>query len=367
MIIYFIPPIFIFLAAFLNKVAEEKKIILYKDKFFLIKIALFFMALSVGLRGISVGTDTHTYEWLYGRYGSLNFAEILELGGLKEIGYRMSISVMYKLGLSFNMSNVIFSCFIFAALYFLLKKNSVKPEASLLIYIFFDFYILNFSMLRQSIAMAIYMLYFVWRKNDKWDLIKFLMCVAIAVSFHKVAIVFVPAFVLAKVPYKKIYMQILLCAGMVTFLLKDVLVRIVASVAGNMDENYATYEYTGGNYYGMKLYLLLLIIILFIWLFSSKEALKKNAEFLYIVMGGIIVFPVVMSGGVILRVIYYYLIFMIVLFPNAISMMKDLLGKCVGYIAIYGIGLLYYVNSVANNTLSILPYQFFWQISNMDK
>lgn len=217
-------------------------------------------------------------------------------------------------------------------------------------------------MIRQSVALAICLLYFVIKRDDSKDKIRFALCYICAVGFHTVALIFLPVFFVSKWKYNKNRVYSLLGVCVVTYIIKDVLLQTIYYIAIHIDSRYSKfYEMNAGGHAGLKLYILLWGIVIASLLLCSRESKETNATWIYMILICIAIFPFLMSGGVILRAMYYYMIFVIALIPQTIDGIKNYSIRSVGKLLVVLTGFIYYFIEVSSNTLSILPYRTFWQ------
>ncbi len=361
MIVYF-APIFVIGLGYLYKSLNNGCALLVRHKydFFMILAALIMLA-TIGFRGNGVGSDTPTYEFIYRWYGTMSIDEMI-LRGPNNILFLGGCAILYRIGIPFLIYlSILFGFTIYTVIAFL--NRYVKDYyLGFLIYIFLDFYILNFSMVRQSVALAFCLLYFVIRKNDKIDFFRFILCYVCAVGFHTVALIFFPAYFISKWKYKKSIAWIFVLLCLVTYLAKDVLLHVIFGVASWIEPRYLKfYEMTAGGHAGIKLYILICGMMVATLLFCTKESKEKNSSWIYMLLICMLIFPFLMSGGVILRAMYYYMIFIIAFIPQALDGIQSYVVRSWGKLLVILGGFLYFWLEVSNNTLSILPYRTFWQ------
>ncbi|MGL5169435.1 EpsG family protein [Edwardsiella tarda] len=158
---------------------------LVKDKLFFTFISVILLSFFGGIR-FDVGTDFLTYEYYF---------HLLKLGRdtYMEPGFETMTRLIYFLG--FNEQGVFFissfiTCFFF---YKYIKENSVNIGLSYFIFFTFPiFYLASFNGIRQFIAVSLFIFSIKYIKNK--NILKYLICVIIAASFHKTAIVLLPLY-----------------------------------------------------------------------------------------------------------------------------------------------------------------------------
>lgn len=144
-----------------------------------------------GLRAGVVGTDLRSYlpafnmsrNWdLFGGYKYQNY----------EIGFSLFTQLLSRLGVSETGYLLIISLIIHVLIGIVIYKYSAMPTLSFIIYICMGIFTFSFSGLRQAIAIAILFVSYICIRERK--LIPFLILVALAISMHATAIVFLPAY-----------------------------------------------------------------------------------------------------------------------------------------------------------------------------
>lgn len=140
------------------------------------------MLLLCGLRGDKVGTDTETYL-LHFFYGTNERHEVL---------YRLTVEACHFFRLTAHQFIFVTALLTFGPLYVFVRKYSVNPCFSALIYITFSamFFGLTFNGVRQSIAMSfsLFSVYYLSQKN----IIRSFIFLVVATLFHYSCLVILP-------------------------------------------------------------------------------------------------------------------------------------------------------------------------------
>lgn len=165
--------------------------------------------LIIGFRHPSMGVDLQygRSEGYLGSFITIGKMSWLEVLSVKHQNYERGYIILNKLISLFStneQSLLIVSCIlsIFPIIY-LIYKNSEYPLLSIMIYMGLPVFLLNFSGLRQSIAIGITALSFNFIKEKKP--IKFLLLVIVATLFHKSAIIFIAMYPIYNIKLNKFW------------------------------------------------------------------------------------------------------------------------------------------------------------------
>ena len=333
----------------------------YKLFFVVVSIA---MILIIGLKATTVGCDIKGYYYEYNQFAYKNFNYLLK-PDVSDKGFSFLEILFNKIGFSFQGFNIVYAIFNISVISYLIYKKSSLPLLSYILYICFDFFVLDLTMIRQTTAMSVIILAVLSDENDGLrSIIKFEIIVIIAYFIHASAIMFSPMFILRRLKFTKKKVFIFLGTALVVFILKPIFIKLVFFVAGNISDKYdALYSIESGNA-GYKLYFMIIASVLLGLYLKDFLNDKWNQLMFYYMCMMLIIFPTVQGGGALMRAYFYFYIFMIVYVPNMISGVNKNSDKFTYYMAIFlyiivGCSQLY--NIVANNTYLVLPYKFFWQ------
>lgn len=314
--------------------------------------------LMLSLKSYNVGTDTYQY--------SLGFKEIIYYTDWQDIfnfqienvvfGFERGFILLSK-SITILVENysvylaVLYVLMIFP-LYLLVKKHSVMPFLSLILFIAFGY--LNFysSGIRQAIAISIAILsydYIVKRKF--W---KFLCVVTIAALIHKSAIVFLPAYFLMTLTFTPV-------VATIYFLSITVIYVFRFSILGFFTQRFYPGVVIGNT--GSYTLLLVVLTTFIAGMFSYKKviAMNKNNKLIYNLIAIAVVLMIANTAiHVGVRIAHYYYIFMILFIPNIITSYKDSFIRHISVVVVVIFTMTYYFR-IGVNQLNGNPYTFFWQ------
>lgn len=345
----------------------EKK----QGKLLFILFVMIFLLYS--LRNSSVGRDIAGYMETYIEAGK---HDIFSLDYVYfENGYTLFINICSNMGISFQWFLVITSIITLLPIYYFIKFYSDDKVLSCLIYICYIFFEFNLTGLRQAMATSIVLLGFILLfNNKKLRLIKYILCVVLASTFHQsalLALIFIPFFYARNY---KISIVFLVLIGLILLLFRDNIIKIIGSVADrDLDSD-------TGIYLGWNIIFLILSGVFFLYaasLHKSNYGLENASYMSLIKFGGdvkkfsinIILIEVFFVGLVVyfifgfttlLRATQYASISIIVLFPNALKALNYKDGMILKVLFVIYLLFFFVYNTLYGNNLDIVPYSFFW-------
>ena len=271
------------------------------------------LILILGLREITIGTDLVNYIPFYEK--CIKFKELVFLSSRFEVGY-----ILLNIVIGGISGNSYVFLFIVAAISlipigYIVYKYSKKPFLSFIIYLAFDFYSFLFSGLRQGIAFGI--TFFSYKYIRERKPIKFIICIVIASLFHKSAIIFLPAYWLAKIKMSKKSIIIFVATFIITFLFRSQIMGIFIKL---FSEDYSIVKTNSFTY------LFCAIITLVFGIVFYKQMIKNNKYssqyFIFIMMS--VIFLIFTSVGTnMLRISNYYYLFIILFLPEVLDSIED--------------------------------------------
>lgn len=331
-----------------------------KNKKYFIFVTLF-MIILVGYRDFSVGIDTYGYYKMYIKSANLDFNYVLR-DDVKEKGYLFIQILFNKLGIGFLGFNIFYAVFNFYIISLLIYKYSKMPWLSYFLYFCFSFYILSFTMIRQTLAMSIVILAIMQDKKDGiWSFLKFVLFVYIAYMFHSSAIITMPLWFVRRLKFNKNLAIIIFVVAFVAFVFKSKFASYVINFAAEISEKYESYGNVKTGNAGVLLYMMMIVSVIFGYMLKSFLFEKDNAFFFHCLCIMIILFPAIQGGNAIMRIYYYFYIFMIVYIPN---MLESIRKEEHFYVKLFilmlyiGVGLYCLHSNLTYNIYGVMPYKF---------
>lgn len=304
------------------------------------------------LRARYVGTDVNDYLRGYQMVDSINIFAGERLFNF-EVGYILYSQVFSKLKFSNQWYIAVVALTIIAPIAYTWCKKSKMPGLSVFIYITLGLFTFSFSGLRQSIAMAI--VFFSFKYIQEKNLIKFILCVALAISFHTTAIIFIVAYPLYYLKFKPVHFTFIIPVFILVFIFKTEIFLLI----------YPLYKGTAGeientNAYTMLIIMILVLVLAYAFGSKDKQDLNFNTYKNYMLIA-ILVQIFASQSNTIMRAGYYYFIFITLLIPEVIENQRDKKIRILAVDVII-IALLYFFQvTTGNGYLNVSPYYFYWQ------
>lgn len=301
---------------------------------------------------VHVGTDYGIYLDLYKKIDKLTY----DPKGM-EFGYFYLNKFVKNI---FGGEYAIFavtSLIIIGLVYLTVKKFSVDPVLSLIIYMCVS-YLTSLNIIRQSIAISI--VFFSIRYID--SKVKWLIPLLIGVLFHKTMILVIPFFFLAKLNLKKKHYIFIGIIGIGLFLTYGRTLIFITEFIEGFD------HYVGSNFVkegANPIRTIITFTIFIFFLLDYKEIMKnKNMKFAFTMfLFGTMFSLFMVKGKIFARVVDYFDIFQILLIPYVINSIKKLNIFCLKkYILlittiILAANFYYFYYSVKTNQSNVIPYK----------
>lgn len=307
MVIYIALAVFpVFLGVFFPRLHESKK---QKRQFYL--ICGFVMLLIMGLRYYGLGSsDTLNYYNAMKRAIESISWENFYNPDYFEIGAQLFIYSLSRILKDPQWLMVITSLIYIVAIFYFIDNNSNDIPLSITLYISLGLMIFNLQGMRQSIAMSICL--FAYEQAKRKHLIKFLVLIIIAVTFHQTAIVFLPVYIVCRLRFSYKNMLIMF---LISLLVITNASRIMFIANSLFDRSYNTAIDQGG-FVAMLIYIIILIITLF-FDYQLKDGNTK-IPLLYILIIGLVSYMLRYFGTLAAeRISFYFMFSQLALLPNS--------------------------------------------------
>ena len=265
------------------------------------------------LRSFSVGIDIPGYIRMYDETANVawdNWDYVYF-----ENGYITLMKICNYIGLSARGFFYVIYAIILWPIYYVIRKYSIFPLLSVLLYITFLYFVFDLTGLRQAVGMSICLLAFTFLINNSWrNCMLFYALTALAITFHISAAVFLPAYFLARLNLNKR----IIIFFIVAFVLCYVFNRIgVQTFLGHGEREH--YQYDDDLRLGLSLVIYFLFALFGIWtnnnLCKSFTYLRHlNGVCTLMIMAGIAA-SFLFNGSILLRSTMYYLLVFILSVP----------------------------------------------------
>lgn len=320
------------------------------------------MLLLCGLRGEDVGTDTYNYLSHY-KY---------EVGERIEPLYSLTIDICHYIGLTPHQFIFVTALLTFVPLYIFVRKYSVNPCFSALIYISYSatFFGLAFNGVRQAIAMS-FLIFSIYYLSKKDRVIRSLIFLIIAILFHYSCLVLLPFFIalyfVRSISKEFVYIALIVSFIFgITFGQNDYFLQFFRYFEiisdSNVAKNYMQYM-DEGNVSSLNILGLLSNMLPFslysIFLYDTKN--KSSILYMFLVTGAVLS-NVFISIHFIYRLVAYFILPILIILPETQLRTKGF--RYYGLCAMNAIMLLWYFYNIVRAEPSyangIFPYSFYF-------
>lgn len=357
MIVYYV----VFLISCLFVYAGEKNTGKTKKNTILWLVAVLLPAILAGIRADTVGSDTSGYIKSIHDMCVRNVDWNFVISAYQcELGYYFFNYIITRISDSFQIALFIIQVLILAPVLIACKDNEdlIEPHISYLIFLFL-FYNRSLNMCRQSIAISICM--FSVRFVRKQEFLKFLLCILLAMSMHRIAIVFLIVYFIFYLLQKKdrVIYKILIISIAVGLLLfyKTIVNKIIGM--GYLTTRYLYYV-NGGKHnismveLGIKIIFLLLII-------GVKNILGKRNKFnnflIFLLVLDFLIYCLGFYANYAQRISYYFGFFVIYLVPQVAKCVNKKQRVASMFILFLIVWLFSYVYYGINGCDGTVPYK----------
>lgn len=331
-----------------------KNITISKNEF---SIGLFFVILFVlvSLRASTVGVDTPNYIYYFDSFCKMSWKELFFD---KEPAY----AILNKL-ISFISTNPNVLFFALALIYiFPIAKLYIEhieiPTLTIAMFISMSTFVMLFSGIRQSIAIALGVIAFYFTKNKK--LIPFILVVLLAIMFHRSAFMIAFMYPLYHIKITKKWLLVVVPLMLAVFVFNKPIFNFLAIFISG------SYEVKVSSTGAYTMIVLFAMLSVFSYVVVDEEKMDSITfgfrNFLLLATTLQMFAPL---NSLAMRMNYYYIIFIPLLIPKIIKS-TSLRWRQVSNLATYVITVFFFVYFLfsvpAANSLHTFPYQFFWEV-----
>ncbi len=330
--------------------------------------------LLIGLRGEYVGNDTINYIFFFNRMKWVT--TIIDPTSRFEKGYQIYCKII-GLFFDYQIMFIITALICIGCILYGIVKNSKNWQYSLFLFVGLRFFYFFLSGIRQSIAVSLIFVAYIFLKQNK--ILKYVLLVILASTFHFSALIFLLAWPLSKIKftYKNIFK--ILSLTLVTYAFFNPILTVVLKYMPNYYSGYLITEAASANNLANYIEMIIPILILLFAKFSGylkeinvnnldkeesiiKENSNKNLELFFLLISSALFFMAT-RVSVLDRIVQYYWIFSINTITNIIFSIKDLRKRLIWFLMISLLIIIYNIMILILRPewTQIIPYKFFWQ------
>lgn len=344
----------LFLPFFLNLDSDKER----KRRLYIILIFSMIIFV-VGLRHPTMGMDLTGYLKSYGRLYDMSWQSVIELNSYLnyERGYILFNKLMGMLTLG-NEQLFLFVCAMLATVPvgYTIYKKSEDILLSTLIYLGLPIFLIQYSALRQGIALG--MCFYALNLIEDKKLWRFLLLIFLATLFHYTSIVFIVAYFIYHIRITDTMRTVLLLLLPIVFVFRSQLFTLLSVILKN--DVIATQT----NAITMTIVFVLIYIFMMV-LFHGSESRKVNGYMnIFFCACLCLIFSGVYSTAI--RVGYYFMIALVFILPIAIRRIRDPRHTLLLRLVIMTCFIWFSLDSIIGTYWAeAYPYFFFWQVPSL--
>ena len=341
--------------------------------------AIFSILTSLAAFRLEVGNDYGTYV--------VTCHEIFQRGYVvTEPGYNLVVRILYTLSgkEDYLLMFAVFGAAIVAVFLKCFKDQSDNFGLSFFLFMALGIYFRSFNTVRYyfALALSMYSLRYVvditydnaagngifsrikeniYCDNNVQNLIKFLMLIIVAATFHKSVLVVIPMFLIARLKWNKWVVGGLFLIGFATMIFRDTFLEI----ALNLYPSYRNTVYIEESHSIMENLPIIFrcLLVLLLCIICYREGIEKRIDNLVMYNLNILAVILYITCSwlpLITRIGYYLITPQVILIPNVIMSIKDPeKKKRITYVVIF-FGIMYFTYflfTAHNDGVRVLPYK----------
>ncbi len=324
----------------------------YKASIIIFFVVLFFLT---AFRSIRVGADTSNYALMFRRFSAWSFERNLKY---KEPAFALLCKIISLFTHNYQVLVITVSVITIIPVAIVYVKEIEYPMTTIALLLSTSNFYMFFSGMRQSIAISLGMIAFLFVRKKK--LIPFLLIVCLAFLFHRTALIL---FLMYPIYHIRIVKKSLL------YVIPSMIVIYIFNkpIFGFLQGIISDYEGVGDAETGAFTMLFLLIAFsAFAFIIPKDSELDDDTIGMrnFLLMATVVQMFVPLNTFV-MRMGYYYMIFMPLVIPKVIvntSIRWRQFAISFHYIFLVFFTIRFFTSAQSMNALNIFPYTFFWEV-----
>lgn len=337
--------------------------LLIKNKKRLVFIIALQMFLILSLRADTLGVDLDNYKQFYEFYRTLSFGEIMRgfrlIGGSAhdfgvESGYVLFNWVIGKMGFSFHSFLVIYAAIVVTSVSVFIYRYCDNAALGFATFISLGAFVSFFGILRQSLALAIFLFAIPSLENRKFW--RYLALVVVAGLFHQSLFLAIVIYFIAKLKANKTLYSIFIGASLLLVVATPLFYnKLIFPILVKLGRYYYLNDFEWNNMFAV----MLVIALLLMFFFKNRERVDNSLQCAFLISLPLqaLAFYIPIFSRVAGAVFFN---FVCVLLPNALSALDSkryrLQANMVAYIGLFAFYLYTMIGSV------LVPYVPFWAV-----
>lgn len=320
-------------------------------------IGLFFLLfmLMLMLRHVSIGRDLIVYSRYFEIYSKMSWDKVIQTE--MEPAYILLNRLVYVFTDNFQWMVVVTGAITVIPMWYTYSKSIEDTPLAISMFLIMPTFVMVFSGLRQTIAIAIGMIAYEFTKRHK--IIPFILSIVLAFFFHRSAFILIFMYPLYHIRLTRKWLFFVIPSLGVLYIFNKPVFSFLNRIFGDIYE--AEVKETGA--YAM----LVLFIVFAIYSFVVVDDSKLDDETIGIRNLLLISVAIQMFAplhGLAMRMNYYYILFIPLLIPRIINRCSPQWEKIV-FVSRYVMALYFlfrfFDHAPSGNILDTFPYKFFWE------
>lgn len=323
-------------------------------------ILLFFAiyACLLAFRDVSIGLDTTRYSTLFDRY-SVTAWDSIFTSLEKEGGYVILNKVVSSLHGDFRIFLFIVAGITVIPLAKLYYDESENSMTSIALFLILPVFLMNFSGIRQGLAISIGVWAFYMVKKKK--LIPFILIVLLAMTFHASAFILFPMYPVYHMRFRKVHIFLFAPIYLLIFLFNEQIFRSVVPLLGSDYSEHLEALTDTGAYTMLVLFGIFLVYSFLVPAEDDMDNSTRGLRNLLLIAFALQMFTPL--NRLAMRFNYYYILFIPVLIPRITSRFKwvsPFIRDVINIVMIVFFIGYYFLSTAGTDNLGIYPYVPFW-------
>ncbi len=315
-----------------------------------------------GLRGYRVGSDTYTYILSMQKYSGQSFSQVFFHGGNFygfEPGYQLFTKLCGFLNFDPSLFLIAVACMIYIPFWNLMKKYSIDPVQSVLIYFAFGMFYFSLGIFRQMIALSICLLSvpFILKRET----LKFSLMIVLAMLFHYTAICWVLVYIIFALDLKDIFNRLVVPISICFLLFGPLFVKMIL----NFFPRYQSYIGTDRAAMGGSYLMLILLAGIYVFcriFFCRRDDLSEVEKLCCVGLDlSVILQSLSYSFGLMGRAVVFYTVFLTLTMPFMVKRCFQPSSRRIATVIFSSVWIYMIIFEQFLGNKYICPFVFFWE------
>lgn len=322
-------------------------------------IMMILFTLIAGLRHYTIGNDTANYVDFYSKIHWYEM-EIFDISRFEK-GYIALNLLIAKTNLSYTFFLLVCAAITNFFVCRFIRENSKNMCISFLLFVLCLFFFQEMNIIRQFLAMAIFLFSLKYIKERK--LIKYIICILLAGMMHNSAFMMIPLYFLYGFKLNIKNISIIVFITLITYMFFHKILVNVTMILG-LYQGYVESMYGSDKLGNVISFLMYLCIFIFLYIVSKNKDKTLFDEFMLLCVFILAILNfLAIKISVFTRVAMYLSVLITIAIPNFIENYIKTSDKKVMYFcilicfSIYCFVILYF----RPNWNYVVPYEFFWR------